>query len=385
MREAQGTWVGALLDDQRTTLSGWVEPSYTFSSAARNNQPMVWNDRANEFLLQQAWFRLDRPVVTTGTTQPTVGYRLDVLYGSDYRFTLPRGLLNDQLKNSTGAQNLYGVDPIQFYVNAYFPNLFQGTEIRLGRCYCPFGYESNEAISTPLLSRAYDFNTSPFTHCGLMALTTFSPKWSANLMLVNGNDVFFADPAEELRFVGKLQWTSPDRRDSVAVSTSLGRGKFNAGEPFAPATVATANEPAGRNNVNVFDVIWTHAFDPRLSYALETTFGYEYGVPANVPGGIIKEDATEGTMHWAAAINYLTYVIDPHWSALTRVEFFDDFEGQRTGFEGLYSVVTAGLQYRPYKGLWIRPEVRYDYNNESRPFEGKHWLLTVAGDVIVRW
>src|SRR5262249_11339496 len=155
---------------------------------------------------------------------------------------------------------------------------FQGTELRLGRQYCPIGYESNEAITTPLLSRSYDFNSTPFTQCGLMALTTFSPQWSANLMLANGNDVVFGDPAEELRFVGKLQWTSPDKRDTVALGTSLGRGKFNAGEPFAAATVATANEPAGRNNVNVFDLVYTHAFNPRLGYALEALFGYEYGV-----------------------------------------------------------------------------------------------------------
>src|SRR5262249_11442967 len=108
-------------------------------------------------------------------------------------------------------------------------------------------------------------------------------------------------------------------------------------------------------------------------------------VPANVPGGIIKTDATEGTMHWGALVNYLTWVIDPQLTAILRVELFDDPEGQRTGFEGLYSAVTMGLQYRPYKGLWFRPEIRYDYNNDSRPFEGKHGLLTASSDVILRW
>ena len=33
----------------------------------------------------------------------------------------------------------------------------------------------------------------------------------------------------------------------------------------------------------------------------------------------------------------------------------------------------------------IRPEVRFDNNIESRPFEGKHSLFTAALDVILRW
>ncbi len=50
-----------------------------------------------------------------------------------------------------------------------------------------------------------------------------------------------------------------------------------------------------------------------------------------------------------------------------RLEFFDDVQGQRTGFAGLYTAGTAGLTYKPRPWLWLRPEVRVDYNGESRP------------------
>jgi hypothetical protein len=33
----------------------------------------------------------------------------------------------------------------------------------------------------------------------------------------------------------------------------------------------------------------------------------------------------------------------------------------------------------------LRPEVRFDYNTESRPFEDKHGVVTAALDMIVRW
>jgi hypothetical protein len=99
MREVQGTWMGAVLDGNRLYVSGWTEASYTASTSRVSNLPVSFNDRANTFLLQQQWFRLDRPVVTTGTTEPTWGYHLDVLLGSDYRWTLVRGLFSGVTRN----------------------------------------------------------------------------------------------------------------------------------------------------------------------------------------------------------------------------------------------------------------------------------------------
>jgi hypothetical protein len=407
MRELQGTWLGMGLDDHRTSVSGWIEGSYTASTAELSNVPMVWNDRANNFLLQQAWLRLERSVVTSGTTSPSFGYRVDVLSGSDYRFSLPRGIFNSQLINTKPGnlqdrQNLYGVDPIQFYGNMYIPNLFQGTDIRAGRLYTPFGYESLEGISTPLLSRSYAFNwCPPFTHMGVMASITFSPQWSGKFMLANGNDVFL-DPSQEARFVGSLTWLSVDKRDSVTFGTSVGRGKFNSGDPFAPQTSALMSEDVGRNNINVFDLVWTHVLTSKLGYAVEVIYGYQTGVPTtalinaqaaaagttpDVVGAIVKDNATNGTAHWGSVCQYLNYSFTDKLGGILRFELFDDFEGQRTGFEGLYTAVTTGLQFRPRKDIIIRPELRYDYNGYSKPFNlgTRHDLFTASTDFIIRY
>ena len=67
------------------------------------------------------------------------------------------------------------------------------------------------------------------------------------------------------------------------------------------------------------------------------------------------------------------------------VEFFDDVDGNRTGFEGVYTAVTAGLRFEPRPGFIIRPELRFDYNFESKPFEDKHGMGTATTDFIVRW
>lgn len=379
MRQLQGTGPGALLDDNRLALSGWVQSSFTASTAAVTNEPMVWNDRANEFLVQQAWVRFARTLITTGTTEPTAGFQIDVLAGSDYRFTLPWGFFNSQLVNSTGAQNLYGVDLPQHYASLYVPTLFRGTEIRLGRFYTPWGVESIEGISAPLLSRSYTFNSTPFTTCGLAAYVTFTPEWSGVLMLTNGNDVYFGDPSEEVRFMGNVKWTQPGGRNTLTVAVSAGRGKFNAGAPFAPATLGLSNEPLGRNNVNVLDVVWTHTFSPVLGYNLEASYGYQ----TNVPG--LPTPTGFGNASWVSAAHYLFYTLSPRATAVVRLEHFDDFQGQRTGFEGLYTELTAALPVKVRKGLIIRPELRVDYNHDSAAFSGRHALFTAAADVILRW
>lgn len=391
MKTLQGSWPGSVMDSNRIAFSGWNTMSFTGSTDHVSNVPVVWNDRANKFLFQQNWFRLERFIVPTGTTNPTFGFRIDVNAGSDYRYTLPRGLLNGQLNNSDplgnlGRQNLYGVDPIQHYVEGYFPTVFQGLDIKAGRFFTPFGNESNEAISSPLMSKSYAFNWSPpFTHYGILATATLNPVWTVQAALINGNDVMLGDPSEEARFLGTVKYTRPGGRDVAVFGTSIGRGRFNSGDPFNPSTFGLQSEPAGRNNINVFDVVYTHIFNPVLNYTVEGIYGYQYGVPANVPGGIIREDATSGTAHWMSVAQYLTYSFTPRLNGIARFELFDDFNGQRTGFVGLYEALTLGVQWRPRKDIIFRPEIRYDNNGYSRPFEGHHDILTFGADLTFRW
>ncbi|MBA4067535.1 MAG: hypothetical protein C0501_28270 [Isosphaera sp.] len=68
-----------------------------------------------------------------------------------------------------------------------------------------------------------------------------------------------------------------------------------------------------------------------------------------------------------------------------RQELFNDTDGVRTGFKGLYNGTTLGLAITPVRSLILRPTVRYDHNFESGAFEGRRNLFTAAMDFIVRW
>src|SRR5437773_1650916 len=51
MRALQGTWYGAQLDDNRLGVSGWTDGSFTAGTDRRDQLPMGFNYRADEFLL----------------------------------------------------------------------------------------------------------------------------------------------------------------------------------------------------------------------------------------------------------------------------------------------------------------------------------------------
>jgi hypothetical protein len=359
MRALQGTWPGWLLDGNRLRISGWTEAAFTASTDGDNQLPMGFNYRANEFTLQQNWLRFERLVLTSGTTAPTFGFRNDwILPGIDYRFTVSRGLFSGQLTANGGAPNEYGIDPVQFYAEGYFPTIGRGLDVKFGRMFCQYGAEAIDAPSNVLASHSYAFIYDPFTHTGLMGTLYLTPAWSVQLGIVLGPDVF-VDPAASPYGMFSVKWAPPNGRNSVLVSGLFGSGRFNVAEAF--------------NNPNIIDMVLVHTFNARLTYTLDALAGYQ----TNVPG--------TGTASWFATVNYLSWKLTPRLSATARAEFFDDIDGNRTGFAGLYTAFTAGLNFQPRKGVILRPEVRYDHNIDSAPFEGRRDLFTVAADAILHW
>jgi hypothetical protein len=370
MQALQGTYLGDRLDGNYLKVTGWVDCSYTASSDEHSNLPLGFNWRANEFVVQQNWVRFERTVVTDGTTKPTFGFRSDwILPGVDYRFTVARGLFSGQLTANHGQPNLYGIDPIQFYGEAYIPTVARGMDVKVGRFFAQYGVEANDAPSNALASHAYTFIYDPFTHTGVLTTTKLTDEWSVQAGGVLGSDIFI-DPADEPTYIGSVKWTQPGfgqpggaGRNSVLFSVIIGSGRFNQGRDF--------------HNPEVFDLVWTHQCNARLTYNFESLLGYTTHVP-NI-----------GTAHWFGTVHYLTYTFSPRLSGTTRLEFFDDEQGQRTGFKGLYTALTAGVSFVPHtsarKSIVIRPELRYDYNGESRPFEDHHGLFTATTDLILRW
>jgi hypothetical protein len=357
MQSLQGTWPGWLLDGNRLRVYGWVEGSFTASSVGRDNTPEGSNFHANDFSVNQCWLRIERPVDPTATT-PTFGFRSDTYVGTDYRYTIARGLFSGQLTSKDGLPHFYGVDPIQFYAEARFPQVCHGLDVKVGHIYTQFGAESSDTTQNLLLSRSYNWIYDPFTHTGVLGTLELTDAWTVQSGLVLGCDVFI-DPADRPCYIGSVKWAPPTGRDSVLFSIIVGSNRFERDRNF--------------NNPQIFDLVYTHRFSARLNYTLDALLGYE----TNVPG--------IGTAYWFTVAQYMNCVLTPRLNAVARLEFFDDPQGQRTGFRGLYSALAAGLNFKPRSWLLLRPELRVDYNDESRPFENRSALFTAGLDMVLRW
>jgi hypothetical protein len=357
MQTLQGTWYGAMLDDHRLSVSGWTEAVFTASTDRHDQFPLGFNFRANNAQLTQNWVRIQRTVDQSATT-PTWGFRWDtILPGPDYRYTMARGLFSGQLTADHGAPNLYGIDPVQFYGEAYFPQVGRGLDVKVGRFFSQYGVESVDTTQNPFVSRAYAFINDPFTHTGVLTTLKLTDAWSVQNGLVTGSDIFI-DPAANPTYIGGVKWARPDGRASALFEVIVGDGRFDQKHDF--------------HNPEVFDLVLTRKLSDRLTWQLEGLYGFT----TNVPG--------IGFANWFGVINYLSYQLDRNLTANARLEFFDDCQGQRTGFAGLYTAATAGMLYKPRPWVWLRPEVRIDHN-DGRPFEGKPVVGTAAMDVIIRW
>ena len=353
------TRLGNVLTNNGITVYGWTEMSYNASTASKTNAPVFMIDRANQFLLNQNYLVVEK-TLDTSKKEFQWGFRTDwILPGSDARTTVPRGLWDDQLRKGTNGQPiLYPIDPYQFYGQAFLPNLGEGTTVKLGRFATHCNYELVQAVDTPFVSRSYLFQYNPFTHTGIYANTQLNDTWSVGYGAALGADNFI-DPANRFTFLGSLKWAPKDGKTSVVFNTVITDPRFNAAEAYA--------------FYNVYEMILTHKFSDKLTYVLDTAYSHINDVP-----GI-------GFANWYGAVNYLTYAHNDKVTSVLRAEVFDDAQGFRTGFKGLYTELTYGVAYKPCDSLIIRPSVRYDNNSQSNVWEGNQNLFTATMDVILRW
>lgn len=348
---------GSWLARRRISVSGWTDGSFTASTARREQNPMGMNYLANQFLLQQNWLRIDRPV-ETDSGLPSFGFRSDtILPGSDYLYTRIRGLADEIFVDGKGIPARYGIDPVQFWAEGYFPEIGQGLSLKLGRFFAPFGVESIAAADSPLPSRSYTFIYDPFTQTGLLGNLQLENGWSVKSGIIMGNDVF-VNAAASPYYVGGFRYDPNEGRSTAEFTIVFGSGDYNQTLQF--------------NNPQIFDLVFTHRLSDSITWNADLLYGFQNDVPST------------GFANWFGIVNYLTVDWSDSFATIGRAEFFDDLQGQRTGHSGLYTAITAGARYEARKWLWIRPEIRLDYNR-SAPFEGSPTLFTATLDVIFRW
>jgi hypothetical protein len=339
------------LNDHNVFLYAWSNPGYNRSSAKNSNLPIGFAIVPNQLELDQAVIALEKPLNTIQHESVDFGFKVTNLAGIDYRYTTMAGVLSQQLVNNN---NLYGYDLPEFYINAYLPSIAKGTVVTLGRYQSPGDIEMVLAPQNFLFTHSINYLSSAFTQFGITADTILNHNWSVFLGLHSGSDMapWYNGAKPTLQFF--LQWISDTQKDSIWTGiNSLNNGQYS-GE---------------HDNLQQFNLNWTHRFSAQFYIYSAAYFEFQYnakrlgncifGPVQPYGGGHGCGPVIPGSSYSFALQNFIEYKLSEHNYSSLRTDYFNDYQGQRTGYATPYLSFTLGLTHLFGDYIKIRPELRY--------------------------
>ncbi len=350
------------LDYHKINMYGFLQMGFTgnFDSPRdRLNFGVNNNNRSNDFLVNQLYYTFEREVQNYECFD--WGFRVDVLLGADAfeNAVLELGFLDEAWSPGTFS---YGVDVPQFYVDFHLPILTKkGIDIRVGHIYTLMGYEVWPGTDTPFYSRSYEsFYGIPFTHTGVDTITYIGDTVALHNGMFVGWDNVFEDNNRAWSYMGSLNWASCDGRKSMILSWIIGPEQTNNNQDYRSNVTLNYTQTFGRCDQWTAGVAGILGFDPNA---------------------VDGQDA-----QWYGILGALYYTVNPKCILGVRGEWFADPQGFRTGFATDFYAVTAGVTYKPFQNVRIRPEIRFDwdgydnvtpYNDQTDSFQ-----TTAAFDII---
>jgi hypothetical protein len=344
---------------------------------------MKFNDRFNEYQLNQMYLTMGRNVANSGCSWD-LGGRVDLLYGSDYLWASSIGLetytsdtgfyhqdpaflpskwnRNDGPRLGNREASRFGLAMPQLYTEVYLP-VHYGLNIKVGHFYSIMGYESVMSPQNFFYSHSYSMMYGqPMTHTGFLFSQRLTPQLTGIFGLTRGWDTW-EDPNGKLSYLAGFCWNSWDGRTEF--SMVAGSGNETVDDFDNPDT--RSRPDAIRSN---YSMVLSHQLTPRLKLVTQHDLGYEKDVAYNSNGNYVNG-------RWYSFSQYVFYRLTNELTFGIRGEWFRDVNSCRIyqsspvdhvgGSD--YSQVTIGLNWKPYDCLMIRPEARWDWSgvNNTNP------------------
>ncbi|MGR8932020.1 MAG: porin [Gammaproteobacteria bacterium] len=364
----------SFLQSNSIQIGGWMSGGITYAShnnVANSNEPITFNDRINEFQLNQLNLFIEK-AINKGDSWD-FGGRVDFMFGTDSRRTQALGWDDKMIPRNNGnspgeGERFYDVAFPQAYAEIYAP-FGNGITAKIGHFYTIIGYEVVTSPDNFFYSHAYTMQYGePFTHTGALLSYDINDNISVTAGAVMSWDNFRENPGA-WNFLGGATFTTDDANTSLAISLISGD-----------------QDEHTSLNTTMYSVVLQHNFTEKFHYVLQHDYGVREGAAA---------DGTEA--EWYGINQYLSYDINDKLAAGIRGEWFRDADGTRvcgltSGIgcvgTGNFYAVTAGVNYSPTSWLKFRPEVRYDWfdaNGARQAYDGltENDQIAVSMDMIV--
>jgi Putative beta-barrel porin-2, OmpL-like. bbp2 len=308
-------------------MGGWVSTGY------HTDARPIFNDRPDELNLHQAWLYAQRSIDTSAGFD--LGGRVDYLYGIDAQNTQAFGIANDHWDNSwdNGGANGYGQAMPQLYAEAGYGDL----SVKIGHFFTIIGWEVVGATGNFFYSHAYTFNYSePFTHTGALATYALNDDVSIWNGYSLGFDSGFEDNGDAYLGGMSLQLT-----DDLQLIYALIAGRFEDGDGVA-----------GTQNGYMHSLIANYALTDSVQYIVQNDI--------RSTKNAVGDDVTD-----TFGVNqYLIKTLNDRWGVGGRFEWYQS-EGIFSAAQSDIYALTGGLNYRPHANMLVRPEVRWDFDDDQ--------------------
>jgi hypothetical protein len=357
---------------------GWLDAGIGANNwGAPWNGPITFNDRNWQAQMNQLY------LVNEKVLDECFGWggRIDLLYGTDYIYTVAAGL--DAFRSTPdplgltgprwGSSRYYGLAMPQLYAELGT----QEMNVKFGHFYTLIGYEVGPAIGNFFYTHAYTMQYGePFTHTGILGTWAPSDQFTLIGGITNGWDNW----DDGLETGGPILNTNyPDFNNNASLLGAVTLASADETQAFTFA-ITSGNQINGSQTVGgqdynlvgnrtMFSVVYTNEINDKLTYVFQNDNGWSF----NANPAYQNLGQQQGTAQWYGINQYLFWNFTDNLIGGLRFEWFRDNNGTRVAyglrdgspgageFAGNFWEMTWGLNYLLGSNIVIRPELRYDW------------------------
>ena len=297
-------------EDSQWSGAGWLAQGFVwnpYDPADRFNGPMTWNDRANDYQMNELFYYFGRASKTEGCGWDW-GARIDALYGTSYRWNTSAGF-----ETHWGNSTFYGLAVPQLYGEIAYNDLI----VKVGRWYSPVGYYVIGTANNFFATLPFTFQYGePFTHTGAIGTYKYSDELTLGAAVTHGWDSSDNTGNPHAGGLATAAWTIDDQR-SLAYVGVIGP------EPNFTGVNLAANG-FGYTNRYLQTLVYTRKFSDDVLGVLQSDFGTQHNAVLD-PGGNTR------TAKWYGLNGYLYWNMTCRCQWGLNAEWFRDQGGFRVG------------------------------------------------------
>jgi hypothetical protein len=399
-----GTPFGKALEDAHVQIYGWVNvgANATTAHGFNGNAPVAYANTPGTVELDQAVVYFERLPDEVQKDHFDWGFRLAPIYGENYRYTTALGFFSNQL---VYQNHFNGFDMPMAYVDFYLPWFAQGVNVRVGRYISMPDIEAQLAPNNYMYTHSITYAVDNYTNTGIAVSTKLTKNWLVQVALSSGTETFPWNAKQTTIAGGPGLPTYVGPRDPGAQPTGSACLQYETDKAWDNVYLCANginNGEWGYNNLQWYGGTWYHKFSDVFHVSIESYYEYEKGVVSTTnPNGYAgtpffgmvnppdravcsNPNAPSCTANEYGVLAYWNYRIGTFDNLSLRTEYYDDINGQRTGFATRYVDIGLGWQHWFGPQIEIRPEVTYYRSIDQAAFSGgtQNNLLFVGGDVI---